>query len=443
MSTLANFGIIFALIVLNGIFVAAEFAIIGVRATRIEQLAEEGNRIAKRLRAILNDPAKVDRYIASAQLGITLASLGLGMYGEPVIAHLIEGPLHDLLGLEGDIVHTIGFLLGLTIITYLHVVLGEMIPKSLALQNAEGAVLVLAAPMILMQTLFAYPIAALNRLGLAVLRLLRVPPPSKDSRLSTPDELERIISESVVEGLIEVEEQAIISNIFDFGDLRAAQLMTPRPKIDAVPVTISAEALLEKMVASPHTRLPVYDGNLDNIIGVVHLKDLVHQHLEKTPYQLCRLLREVPFVPESMPADNLLSLLKKEHVHMAIVIDEFGGTAGLVTLEDLIEEIVGDVRDEFDTEEQEAIQVVGPGHIIAQGTVRLDEIRDYVAIGDYDVASIGGLLINQLTQLPPTEGDEVHLDGVTLRVEAVEGMAVARVSIHFAPPDDAPHPREH
>lgn len=438
MSEILNFGIIFLLIALNGMFVAAEFAIIGVRATRIEQLAEEGNRVAKRLRAILAHPTKVDRYIASAQLGITLASLGLGMYGEPIIAHLIEAPLHDLLGLEGEIVHTISFFFGLTIITYLHVVLGEMIPKSLALQNAEGAVLALAAPMFIMQTLFAYPITGLNRLGLMVLRFLGVPPPPKDSRLSTPDELELIISESVVGGLIEAEEQVIIRNIFDFGDLRAAQLMIPRPKIDAVPVTIGEEALLEKIVAAPHTRIPVYDGNLDNIIGVIHLKDIVHQQLEKSPYHLRQLLREVLFVPEAMPADTLLTLLKKEHGHMAIIIDEFGGTAGLVTLEDLIEEIIGDVRDEFDTEEEKAIQVIAPGHIVAQGTVRLDEIREYIPIGEYEVESIGGLIISQLTQLPPTIGDEIHLNGMTLRVEAVEGMAVSRVSIRFSPSDEAP-----
>lgn len=437
-----SFIIILVLILLNGMFVAAEFAIIGVRPTRIKQLADEGNTTARRIYNTLKDPARVDRYIASAQLGITLASLGLGMYGEPVIAHIIEDPLHDTFGLQGDIIHTISFFVALTVITYFHVVIGEMVPKSLSLQNAERTVFLLATPMLIMQTIFAYGITALNGIGVLVLKLLRIPRPASGSRLHTPGELELIVSESVVGGLIEPEEQELINSIFDFGELDVAQLMVPRPKVNALPVSISEAELLERVVSSPHTRFPVYDSTLDRIIGIIHLKDVVQQQIEGKPFDLMAMIHEVPFIPETASAETLLTNLKRQHIHMAVVIDEYGGTAGIVTLEDLIEEILGEVRDEFDIHEQEPITVVEPGHILVQGTVRLDEIAAYVDLGENhdDIETVGGLMISQL-QLPISEGDELNLSGVTMRVEEVDGLTVERVAVHF-PTDDTDHPDE-
>lgn len=439
MTTVIDFTIIFVLILLNGMFVGAEFAIIGVRATRIEQLAAEGNIIAKRLHDTLTHPPKVDRYIASCQLGITLASLGLGMYGEPAIARLIEPPLHDWFGLEGEVIHTISFFTALIVITYLHVVVGEMVPKSIALQNAERAVIALAAPMVLMQSIFALPITGLNKLGFAVLRMLRVPVPAEGSRLHTPDELALIVSDSMVGGLIEREEQRMISKIFDFSHLHVNQIMTPRRKIDAVPIGISEADLMQHMFNSPHSRLPVYENNLDEIIGILHLKDLIHQQIEHRPYDLPSLLHKVPFVPETMMAETLLARLKKEHVHMAIVMDEYGGTAGLITLEDLIEEVVGDVRDEFDTHESAPVTVIAPGHLLALGSTRLDELAEYVHIQapEADVESIGGLMLTMI-DLPPVVGEEVELDGLRLRVEEVNGISVERVAILYTPAAHTP-----
>ena len=438
MSTLFAFLIIMVLILLNGMFVAAEFAILGVRPTRIAQLAESGHATARRVQAILQSPARTDRYIASAQLGITVASLGLGMYGEPAIAHLIEPPLHDLLGLSDDILHTISFLIGLSLITYLHVVIGEMIPKSMALQSAERVVFALATPMLLMERVFAYPITALNNIGLLVLRLMRVPPPEEGSRLHTPDELELIVSDSVVGGLIESEEQTLIANIFDFSRLHVGQIMTPRIHMEAVPVTISKEDLLEKMFALPHTRLPVYEDDLDHILGIIHLKDLVHHHLEHTPFDLQALLHPVPFVPERLQADRLLARMKRLKTHMAVVLDEYGGTAGLVTLEDLIEEVVGEVHDEFDTEEEPAITMREPGHLIVSGETRLDEVRPFTDLHTegLDVDTVGGLLIARVN-LPPKIGDEVQVNEATVRIEALEGLTIQKVSILYDPPDTA------
>ncbi|MCI0712747.1 MAG: hemolysin family protein [Chloroflexi bacterium] len=435
MEAIFPYLVILLLILLNGMFVAAEFAIIGVRPTRIEQLAEEGNVTARRLRKIVRDPAEADRYIASAQLGITIASLGLGMYGEPVIAHIIEGPLHDWFGIEGDAVHTISFFFALTVITYLHVVVGEMVPKSLALQNAERAVFALAAPMALMQRIFAIPIRILNNIGMFVLRLLRVKPPSKESLLTTANDLELIVSESVVGGLVEANEQALIRNIFDFSELHAGQIMTPRTRMDAVPVDISHDELAKKLAESHHSRLPVYEGSLDNIIGVIYLKDFVRREISGEPFDMKALIHDVPFIPEQLSADELLKQLKQRHIHIAIVVDEYGGTAGLVTLEDLIEEVTGEIRDEFDTDERPPITVVGPGHIIALGSVRLDEIAEYVPIADdeHDVESIGGLVL-ALLNASPSVGDEIKLNGTTLRVEEVNGLTVESVSVRY---DDA------
>ena len=439
MDLLIPLGIILILVLLNGIFVAAEFAIIGIRPTRIAQLAEGGNSVARRLLKTLNDPAQVDRYIASAQLGITLASLGLGMYGEPAIAHLLEEPLHDWFGVSGTVAHTISFIIGLSLITYLHVVIGEMVPKSLALQFAERTVFTLARPMALMQTLFSLPITILNRIGIWLLRLVGVPPPQEKSRLYTPDELEMIISEGVVGGLVAAQEFVLFKNIFDLSELHVSQMMTPRIKVDALPVTISAEELIKKLSTSPYSRFPVYDGTIDRIIGVLHLKDFIIHQLEGTPFDLRALMDKPVFLPRSASAYELLSTLEQQQVHMAIVIGEYGGTAGIVTLEDLLEEVVGEVWDEFDIDLQEPVTRIAPGHLLAKGSARLHEVEAFVDLGEHSnlIESIGGLMLATV-DLPPRRGDTVELGDVVLRIEDVKGMTVECVAILYPPEKHQP-----
>jgi CBS domain containing-hemolysin-like protein len=434
MAVLFSFVIIALLILVNGLFVAAEFSIIGVRPSRVEQLAREGNRAARWVHEILTSRRRTDRYIASAQLGITLASLGLGMYAEPAIAHLIEPPLHDWFGLEGAIVHTISFFAALTLITYLHVVVGEMVPKSLALQSAERTVLLLTAPMRFMGKLFSIPITLLNRIGLWTLKLLRVPPPGKDSRLYSLDELEMIVFESYAGGLLEEREQELVANILDFTEERVERVMMPRPMMTAIPVSIDEDKLLDLVPNTPYSRLPVYEGNIDNIIGIVHLKDLVRQQLAGDPFDLRALLRQVSFVPESLPVKTLLANFRRLHQHMAVVIDEHGGTLGLVTLEDLLEEVVGEVRDEFDEGEEDLLTIVEPGHLVALGTAQLGDIRAYVPLPDHehDVNTVGGFVLAELGRIPDV-GDEVVTGSLTLRVTEVEGLIVKRVSIRFTP----------
>ncbi|HML20721.1 MAG TPA: hemolysin family protein [Aggregatilinea sp.] len=438
MGVLLPLSIILLLVFINGVFVAAEFSFIGVRRSRMEQLAEEGNQTAQLVSDVIDHPARLDRYIATAQLGVTLASLGLGMYGEPSIAHHIDYALHHWLGLELSIVNTVGFLVGLSLVTYLHVVLGEMIPKSLALQNTERSVFLLVRPITFVQTIFSPVVTALNAIGVGVLHLLRMPAPDKISRLHTPDELELIVSESVVGGMLEEQEQQLVTRIFDFSERRVSELMVPRPRIDAVPVDISEQDLIERVLASGHTRFPVYENDLDHILGILHLKDLVRQQLDAAPFDLYALLHDAPRVPENLYAEALLSTLKRMHVHMAIVIDEYQGTAGLVTLEDLIEEVVGEVRDEFDLNEESDLTVVEPGHITAQGTTRLYELEPHLDIHKHghDVETVGGLVLAELNRVPEV-GDEVRLDGITFTVEVVDGLMIKRLSIRY--PIDSPH----
>lgn len=439
MAILVPFAIILVLVLLNGLFVAAEFAIIGVRPTRIAQLAESGNPVARRLSITLQDRAKVDRYIASAQLGITLASLGLGMYGEPAIAHLLEGPLHDWFGLEGSPAHTVSFIIGLSLVTYLHVVVGEMVPKSLALQSAERTVMALATPMSIMQKLFSIPITVLNGIGVWLLKVMGVPPPKEKSRLHTPQELEMIISEGVVGGLIEAHDFAVFENIFDLDELHVHQIMTPRVKVDALPISISEQELIDKLSKSAHSRFPVYERSIDHIVGVLHLKAFVIQQLDGTPFDLRALMDEPVFLPSSATAYELMSALEHKRVQFAVVLDEYGGTAGIVTLEDLLEEVVGEVWDEFDIDLQEPVTVIVPGHLLAKGSARLDEVEAFVSLGGqtHEANSIGGLMLANV-DLPPRRGDTVAFGDVVLRIEDVRGMTVESVAVLYPPEKESP-----
>lgn len=433
MNLLFPLFVILFLILVNGMFVAAEFAIIGVRPSRLEQLASEGNAAARRVLAVLRDREHVDRYIATAQLGITLASLGLGMYAEPVIAHLIEGPLQRWFHLEEALIHTLGFVLALGIITYLHVVVGEMVPKSLALQSSDRTVLALSGPMTLSGKLFLVPVRVLNWIGTQFLRLFRVPPPAH-GRGYTAEELELIVSESHAGGLLDENEQEMVANVFDFGERRVAEVMTPRPRIRAIPVTTSEQEVLALLDEPRYNRLPVYEGTIDNIAGVLHIKDFIRQQISGDPFDLRALLRQVPFVPETLLIDRLLAIFRRQHHQIAIVLDEHGGTLGLVSLEDLIEEVFGEVQDEFDPQEDEPLVEVAPGELSARGDLILDEFRAYVDLGNhgYDVYTIGGLVMAELGHAPKV-GEEAQVGDARIRVEAVEGRTIRRVTVRFTP----------
>ncbi|MFQ5577493.1 MAG: hemolysin family protein [Anaerolineae bacterium] len=428
--------VILALIALNGLFVAAEFAINGVRITQIEELVEAGNRTAPQVMSVLQSPARQDRYIATAQLGITVASLGLGMYGEPQIARFIEPYLAQIIGArpEATLVHTVGYIAALSLLTYLHVVLGEMIPKSIALSRAKRAALALASPMRIMALVFGVPVRFLNGAGRLLLRLLKIPPGQE--HLHSPAELEQIVAESAERGLLNEEEEELIRNIFTFGEREAHQVMTPRRKIQAIPLNIPLAELIKLTSESRFSRFPVYERNLDHIIGILHLKDLIRQQLRAGDnFDLRPSLRPAPTIPESYPAEQLLSAFKRRRMHMAIVLDEFGGTAGIVTLEDLVEEIIGEVRDEFDKKEQDPLIELAPGSLEVSGQYLVDDLKEHLFWGDDKslpaIETVGGLIVTGLGR-PPQVGDRLTYGRqIKFTVLAIDGLAVARARIDF------------
>ena len=426
--------IILILVVINGVFVAAEFAIIGVRDTQMEQLADEGNAIAGNVLRVLELRPQLDHYIATAQLGITLASLGLAMYAEPAIGHFVEPYLETLGGFTPATAGTISYIIALSLLTYLHVVIGEMIPKAMALSNASAMAIRLDPLMRLSGGILNYPVRVLNGIGNLLLRLLRIPPAHGHGRLVAAEELELIVAESVEGGLIQDDEEAFIRNIFDFSERTVGQVMTPRRRMQALNVHCPQDELIRIVTQSFHSRFPIYEGDLDHIVGILHLKDLARLTMRPNgPFDLRLILRAAPEVPEDFRVDRLLAAFKKQKLHMAVVRDEFGGLAGVVTLEDLVEEIVGEVRDEFDHEREQRVQL-SPGVLDVSGEFPLDDLAEEVFLGEAeelpDVETVGGLIVSLLGR-PPLTGDVVALREVRFTVLDIDRLAVLRARVEF------------
>jgi len=433
--------IILLLVLINGFFVASEFAIIGIRTTQMEELYADGNAPAGRVLEVIKSPVYQDRYIATAQLGITIASLGLGMYGEPVVAHFLEPYLANVmrLELESAIIGTIGYLVSLSLLTYLHIVIGEMVPKSMALSTPVKTVLKVTPIMRVIQKVLLVPVLLLNAIGNLMLRLFRVPLAQGQDRLHTAEEIEMIVAASVEEGLIEVGEEEMIRNIFDFGEREVGQVMTPRPKIQGIDQNLPYEELKRLVTESRHSRFPVYQEDIDHIVGILHLKDLVKYDMDKNPPITWRtLIKKVPAVPENQKVEELLAHFKQMKMHMAIVLDEFGGVAGIVTLEDLVEEVVGEVRDEFDQETEPYVKLE-PGVIEVVGNYLVEFLLEDVDLGEEaelpDVETVGGLIVSWLGR-PPVVGDTVMHHNTSFTVLDVDGLAISRARVEFT----VPHP---
>lgn len=426
--------IILLLIFINGLFVAAEFAIIGVRDTQMEQMVDEGNVVAGHVLEILEDRRRMNRYIATAQLGITLATLGLAMYGAPSLGRFIQ-PYLQLTDLTPAAARMISLVLALTFLIYLHVVLGEMVPKALALSNPSSMALSLDRFMRSACGLLRLPVRFLNGIGNILLRLLRIPPAQGHERLLAAEELELIVVESAEGGLIEDDEEEIIRNIFDFSERTVGQVMTPRRKIQSLPIDCPQQELIQIVTQSHHSRFPIYEGDPDHIVGILHLKDLVRLTLRPNgPFDLRLILRTAPEIPEDFRVDRLLAAFKNEKLHMAIVRDEFGGVAGVVTLEDLVEEVVGEVRDEFDVEREPYFEV-SPGVLDLSGDYLLDDLADDVYLGEDDelpdVETVGGLIISLLGR-PPAVGDSVTFhNNIRLTVLDIDRLAILRVRVEY------------
>ena len=427
-SLILNLFIITSLLLLNAFFVAAEFALVGVRKTRILQLSNEGNFDAKlALDAIKN----IDRYIAAVQLGITISSLGIGWVGESTIARLLP-PLFSFLpdSFESLTTHTVAITVAFALITVLHVVIGELMPKSIALQFPEGTTLFVAKPMYVVTRLFAPMIFLLNGLGNILLRMCRIEPASGHHLVHSTEELNMLIDASYKGGVLNEKETEMLQNVFKFSDLTAEQIMIPRPDMVCIPLDISQENLSKILIENQYTRYPVYGSDLDHIVGFLHIKDIYPIIAEHKKIELSSILREAFFIPETMTIDNLAVEFQKRSFQMAIVVDEFGGTSGLVTLEDVLEEIFGEVQDEFDEEEKDVKQT-GENVYEICGKMRTDEFNEYFNVSlddDEDVKTIGGYFVKKLGRIAK-ENDEVSDEFFTYRVVKTDSARVLKLRI--------------
>lgn len=421
------FIIIVVLILLNGLFVAAEFAIIGAPKTSIDRRAAAGQRIAKIVQSVLRDPQKQDRYIATAQLGITLASLGLGMYGEHVLAEAIYHQLGDS-GVALLASHAFASVIAVAILTYFHIVIGEMIPKSLALQQAERMAMWVTPPMLWTKNILYPFVVGLNGLGNLVLRTVGIRRQAQHAeQYYTAEELQMIVQESSEQGTLRKEASQMLQELFEFGDLTADQVMVPRVRIVGIPVGSAPEQVRAIMGATPHTRYPIFEGDLDHILGMIHIKDLLRVLLGGETITPAHA-RPLPYLPETAELDNVLDAMRRERTQMVVVLDEHGGTAGIVTLEDLFEEVVGEIAE--DPGEAPPFHWDAQGRLRVPGTMRVDEVGQQfnIDLEHEDVDSVSGLVLTLLGRVPRV-GDRVRYDRLLFEVMAVKGHGVDRCAV--------------
>ena len=426
-----EFAIISALVLLNGLFVAAEFAIVGAPRAAIDARAGRGDRLAGLVQSVLRDPRKQDRYIATAQLGITLASLGLGMYGEHVVADAIYARL-DGAGLPAWLAsHGLASGLAIAILTYFHIVVGEMVPKSLALQKAERLVLWITPPMLWIKNLLFPFVVALNGLGNALLRRVGVDRQVQNAeQYYTPEELQLIVQESEELGAIRAESSQVLQELFEFGERLAGEVMVPRVRISGIEIGTPPDRLRDLLGRTPHTRYPIYEGDLDHIVGVVHVKDLLRVLLNGEVIAHGHA-RPVPVVPETALIDSVLDMMRRERTQMVVVIDEHGGTAGVVTLEDLFEEVVGDIDES--PAAPPSVYRDRQGRLRIPGTMRVDEAGSLfdLELEHEEVDSVSGLILTLLGR-PADVGDSVRYERLQFDVTAVKGHGVDEAAVSLA-----------
>ena len=420
--------IIVALILANAVFVAAEFAIVGAPRAAIDARAAKSDRLARLVQGVMRDPRKQDRYIATAQIGITVASLSLGMYGE----HVLAGWVLDLVGRTGWIeragAHVFASVLAVAILTYFHIVVGEMVPKSLALQSAERMALWITPPMLWAERILFPLVVALNGMGNAVLRLIGVRRQAQNAdQYYTPEELQLIVEEAEEQGAIRAEAGQMLQELFEFGDLTAGEAMVPRVRITGIPVGAAPAELRDVLAASPHTRYPIYEDDLDHIIGTIHIKDLLRL-LMNDQSLTSDAARRAPVVPETALLDTVLATMRREHAQFTVVIDEHGGTAGVVTLEDLFEEVVGEIDEGGGARSQPRRDSLGRCRV--SGTMRLDELGQLfdLDLSHEEVDSVSGLVLALLGR-PPRVGDNVTYDRLRIDVTAVKGRGVDEAAV--------------
>ncbi|MFZ0546609.1 MAG: hemolysin family protein [Candidatus Promineifilaceae bacterium] len=430
------------LIFINGLFVAAEFGTVSARRTRISQMAGSGNRLARMMLPIMEDSARLDKYVAACQLGITASSLVLGALGQNYIAIHLKGPITSLLVTLEPLLSNVGItstavaetaaasisVTGVLIfLTMLQVIFGELFPKSIAIQYPEQVALTAAVPVFWTMHLIRPLIWLFNGSGNLILRLIGFDPHGSHSKAHSPAEIEILVTESHEGGLLDDEKRQMLRNAFRLRELTARQVMVHRTRLIAAPVESSVLELMRIALDAGHTRIPLYQDTIDNFIGFVHIKDVFRLHVLGKE-NLAEILRDVVYVPETMPVVDVWETLSDKRQYMAVVFDEFGGTAGLITFEDLIEEIFGELQDEFD-DESALISLDAEGRIYLRGDLLVSDVNEYLNLDLPDVAdTLGGLVLSELGR-PPEVGDEISTGNTVIRVEAMDDLSVLEVSL--------------
>ena len=414
------------LVLLNGFFVSAEFALVKIRASHLKTMAASGSRRAGLLRMIKDN---LNAYLSACQVGITMASLGLGWLGEPFLARMLQ-PFFALAGIESAaVIKSISFALAFSAITFLHIVVGEQAPKILSIRKAMPSALFVSAPLRWFYVIFKPAIWFLNAASNWVLRrILRVEPIAEGELAHSEEELRLIVRESEKSAEVTPLGRELVFNVLDLRDRVVRDIMTPRGEIVYLNVEDDFETNVKQAIESQHTRFPLCRENLDNTIGLIHIKELLPMMRDPHP-DLMKIKRELLPVPEMMPLENLLRLFLSKHAHVAIVVDEFGGTVGLVTLEDVLEELVGDIQDEFDFEKEE-FRKINANEFSVNGALGLYELNDLAKLDleSPDVSTIGGYVTHLLGHLPKT-GEQVKIDGYLVTVSEADNRRVKQ--LHF------------
>jgi CBS domain containing-hemolysin-like protein len=432
-SILLGLSAVVVLVLANAFFVSAEFALVGARRTRLDEMARTGDGKARLARRAVQS---LDRYISATQLGITLASLGLGWIGEPALASLIRGTFRWLPAVaEAVATHATASIIAFIIITVLHIILGELVPKALALLYPEQVSRWVAAPLMGFAWVMGFPIAILNGSSNRLLRLMRINPPGETERLHSPEELRMLVEQSTEGGSLLQEDARLLEGVFEFSEKTAQEVMTPRTQMVALEADLPVEEAADEVAVARRSRYPVFTESLDEIVGVVHAKDILTA-LRARPHETLQAIMRPPlFVPGTREVEDVLADMKRLKTHLAVVLDEYGGTAGLVTMEDLLEEIVGPIFDEYDPQDRPG---AGDGAARLDGALPITEFytKYDAALDDTDYTTLGGYVFGQLGRLP-RPGDRVTVMPHTFEGVEMDGRRVKSLRLHTAAPVEA------
>lgn len=415
------------LVLLNAFFVAAEFAIVKVRYSQIELKAREGNKLARQSKKIID---RLDTYLSATQLGITLASLGLGWIGEPVFVKIISAVVEAFnLNLSTETIHAIAFPVGFVVITILHIVFGELAPKSIAIRKSERTTLFVAVPLKIFFIIFHPFIWLMNAISNGFLRLIRIEPAGEHD-IHTTDELQLLVRQSREGGQLEEENYEIIKNAFEFTDQIAKDIMVPRQEVFAIDISEPFEENISQIIENGYSRVPVYKDSFDNMTGVVHTKDLLKRFHSKTPFTFGEIMNPVFYVVESKKISDVLKEFQTKHIHMAVVIDEYGGVEGIITLEDILEELVGEIQDEDDNE-RPIVEKDNDESWIIQSTQPLNDINEYLPFiipESPDYNSLSGFILYKLNRIP-RQGEVLKIDGMEITISKIAHRTIQIVRV--------------